>query len=54
MKRLLNLFLLAIILPAFVITGCKDDPAEPAEKGDFETLKTYLVANGYDLPALLD
>lgn len=54
MKRLLNLFLLAVVLPAFVITGCKDDPAEPTEKGNFETLKTYMISKGYDLPALLD
>ncbi len=54
MKRFLNVFLLAIVLPALVLTGCKDDTTEPTAKGNFETLKTYMEANNMDLPTLLD
>jgi rhodanese-related sulfurtransferase len=55
MKKFINYFMLALIIPAFIITACKDktDPA-PAEKGNFETLANYMTANGMDLPALLD
>lgn len=54
MKKFINYFLLVAILPALVLTGCKDDSdPEPAAKGNFETLKTYMVAEGYDLPELL-
>ena len=53
MKKLFNYFLLAVILPAFIITGCKDDPAPAPEKGDFNDLKTYIVSQGLDLPAIL-
>jgi len=54
MKKFINYFLLAVILPAFIITGCKDktDPV-PAEKGNFKTLTTYMSAHDLDLPALL-
>jgi len=53
MKKLFNYFLLVVILPAFIITGCKDDPAPAPAKGDFETLKTYMMANDLDLPTVL-
>ena len=54
MKKFINYFLLAAILPALIITGCKDktDPV-PAEKGNFKTLTTYMSANDLDLPTLL-
>lgn len=54
MKKFINYFLLVAILPALVLTGCKDDSdPEPAAKGNFETLKTFMVANDLDLPTLL-
>ncbi len=54
MKKLLNLLVLAVIIPAFVFTGCKDKTTpEPQEKGNFETLAGYLKSNGMDLPDLL-
>jgi len=53
MKKFISYFLLIAILPAFIITGCKDDPAPAPEKGDFQTLKTYMVANDLDLPTVL-
>ena len=53
MKKFVNVFLLAVILPALVFTGCKEETTEPVAKGNFETLKTYMVAEGYDLPELL-
>ena len=54
MKRFLNVFLLAVILPAFIITGCKDkeDP-QPQPKGTFETLSNYMADNGFDLSDVL-
>jgi rhodanese-related sulfurtransferase len=54
MKKFISYFMLAVILPAFIITGCKDktDPI-PAEKGNFKTLTTYMSAHDLDLPALL-
>lgn len=55
MKKLLGYFLVVMLIPAFVLTGCKDDDdPEPVEKGTFETLSTYLVNQGLDLPALLE
>ena len=54
MKKLLNVILLAVILPAIVFTGCKDDEEpEPQQKGTFETLSKYMTDNGLDLPDLL-
>lgn len=54
MKKLLNVILLAVVLPAFVLTGCKDDDnPQPQEKGTFKTLSQYLTDNGMDLPDLL-
>jgi len=54
MKKLLNVILLAVILPAIVFTGCKDDDEpEPQQKGNFETLSNYMADNGMDLPDIL-
>ncbi len=54
MKRLFSYFLVVILIPAFVLTGCKDDPAPAPVKGNFETLKTYMMANDLDLPTVLN
>lgn len=48
MNRLLKYFLILAIVPALVFTGCKKDEEE-VTKGDFTTLKTYLVSNQMDL-----
>lgn len=54
MKKLMNYFLLMMLVPAIMFTGCKDDPDDPTpEKGDFKTLSSYMVDNGLDLPDLL-
>jgi rhodanese-related sulfurtransferase len=54
MRKFVSYFLLAVILPAFIITGCKDKvDTPPAEKGKFETLKAYMMAEELDLPVLL-
>lgn len=55
MKRFINYFLFFAILPAFIITGCKDDTTDPPApaKGDYSTLSTYMVNNGLDLPDIL-
>ena len=54
MKKLISYFLVVMLIPAFVLTGCKDDPAPEPAKGDFATLADYMVNNGLDLPALLE
>ena len=53
MKKLLSYLLVAIMLPALVLTGCKDDPAPEPATGNFTTLSTYMVNQNLDLPALL-
>ena len=54
MKKYWNVFLLAVILPAFVFTGCKDDTSDnPTPKGNYKVLSDYMASNGYDLPDLL-
>jgi rhodanese-related sulfurtransferase len=53
MKKLMHLFMVALIIPAIMITGCKDDNPEPAETGNYETLVNYMAANNLDLPTLL-
>ncbi len=53
MKKLMHYFLIAFAIPAIMLTGCKDDNPEPTEAG-FQTLKTYMVDNGLDLPDLLN
>jgi len=54
MKKYLNAFLLAVILPAFIFTGCKDDTSDnPTPKGNYDVLALYMANNGYDLPDLL-
>ncbi len=54
MKKLLSYFLVAMLLPALVLTGCKDDTDDPtpAETGNFTTLSTYMVNQNLDLPTL--
>lgn len=54
MRKFVSYFLLAVILPAFILSGCKDDK-DPitVEKGNFEILKSHMVANELDLPTLL-
>ena len=47
--------MIAMLATAVMFSGCKDDPEEtpPPAKGNFETLKNYMVNNGLDLPDLL-
>lgn len=55
MKKLFSYFLVVMLIPAFVLTGCKDDgDDDPVVKGNFTTLSTHMTNMGYDLPALLD
>ena len=48
----MHYFLVAMVIPAIMLTGCKDDNPDPV-KGNYETLVTYMAANNMDLPALL-
>ena len=53
MKKFLKFAFLLLIIPAFVLTSCKDDgdDVKPERQTDveFQTLKTYLVNNNLDL-----
>jgi rhodanese-related sulfurtransferase len=49
MKKFISYFLLAAILPAFILTGCKKDD----DKGTFTTLANYMTSNDLDLPDVL-
>ncbi len=58
MKKFLKYALLILIIPAFVLTSCKDDSdddATPDRQTDteFQILKEYLVANDLDLDNIL-
>lgn len=54
MKKFVKYFLILAVLPAFVLSSCKkdDDPTDPTVSA-YETLSTYMVDNGMDLPAML-
>ncbi len=54
MKKLLNYFLVMMLVPALLLTSCKDDNDTDPQVGDFTTLSDYMVNTGYDLPALLE
>ena len=58
MKRFLRFAILFLIIPAFVLTSCKDDTddtlPERQTDAEFVILKDYLVANSLDLNDLLD
>lgn len=57
MKKLLKFAAIFALLPFFVMTSCNDDNDDPQptpSKGTFEDLKNHMVANDFDLPALLD
>jgi rhodanese-related sulfurtransferase len=51
MRKLFIQMLFLVLVPALVFNGCKKDEEDP--KGNFDALKTYMVANNLDLPALL-
>jgi rhodanese-related sulfurtransferase len=50
MKNLTKLAILLAFVPVFFFTSCKEDP--PATVNAYTTLKTYMVTNNLDLPAL--
>jgi len=50
MKKLLNLALVLALVPVLMMTSCKKD--EPEAVNAYQTLKTYMVTNGLDLPDL--
>lgn len=55
MRKLFGYFLVAMLIPAFILTGCKDsDDPDPVEQGNYTTLADYMTDNNMDLPALLD
>ena len=55
MKKLISYLLVVMLIPAFVLTGCKDDKDDPTpvETGNFTTLSTYMINQNLDLPTLL-
>lgn len=50
MKKLFNLAILLALVPVLFLTSCKED--EPDVVNAYTTLKTYMVTNNLDLPAL--
>jgi len=55
MKKLTNYFLMLMIVPLLLLSGCKDDETPtPVEKGTFNDLKEFLVKNTLDLPDILN
>jgi len=53
MKKLLNFFLIAMIVPTLFLTSCKDKNDDPVVTGTYTDLQTYMATNGMDLPDLL-
>jgi rhodanese-related sulfurtransferase len=56
MKKLASYFIIILIIPLFMFSGCKDDTDNPTpvEKGTFNDLKDYLIKNSLDLPDILN
>lgn len=50
MKKLINLAILLAFVPVLFLTSCKED--EPDVVNAYTTLKSYMVTNTLDLPAL--
>ncbi len=53
--KTLKYFLIALLFPAFVLTGCKDDPIDDdtVTKPAYELLKDHLITTGMDLNHVL-
>ena len=54
MRKLRSLLFLLALVPLVVLTACKDEDDPLPVSNDFNTLKTYLVSSGLDLPDVLD
>ena len=58
MKKFLRFAILFLLIPAFVLTSCKDDDDDPVPEREtdveFQLLKDHLVANNLDLDDILD
>jgi rhodanese-related sulfurtransferase len=52
MKKLFNLAVLLALVPVLMMTSCKKD--EPETANAYLTLKSYMVSNNLDLPAIKD
>jgi rhodanese-related sulfurtransferase len=52
MKNILRI-LAILLIPALMLTSCKDDPVEPAFS-EYETLAQYMNQSNLDLPDILD
>jgi len=50
MKKLINLAILLAFVPVLFLSSCKED--QPDVVNAYTTLKTYMVTNNLDLPAL--
>ncbi len=53
MNRLAKVFLFVASVSALLLTSCKKSDENP-QTGNIETLKTYMLSQGLDLPILLD
>ncbi len=54
MRKLRSLLFLLALVPLVVMTACKDEDDPLPVTDDFNTLKTYLISNGLDLPDVLN
>ncbi len=54
MSKLRSLLFLLALMPLVVMTACKDEDDPLPVSNDFNTLKTYLVSNGLDLPDVVN
>jgi len=58
MKKFLRFAILFLMIPAFVLTSCKDDDDDPTPDRqtdvEFQLLKNHLVASNLDLDDILD
>ncbi len=51
MRKLVSLFVIAVVIPLFLVTGCRKYEEEP--QNSYTKLASYLVENDLDLPDLL-
>jgi rhodanese-related sulfurtransferase len=54
MKTLVKFFWIVLLVPAILFTGCKEDNEETPANENYKILTDYMVAEGMDLPDVLD
>ena len=54
MKTLVKFFWIVLLVPAILFTGCKESTEETPANESYKILTDYMVAEGMDLPDVLD